>query len=57
MMRCNVTSFDERWKADRVVDQPEQRTLHKECYSNTIRICESLLNYPVTLRQNVQVFT
>ena len=52
-----MTSFDARWKTDSVVDQPERRTEHSECYSNTVQTCESLLHYAVTLLQNAQVCT
>jgi len=54
MWRCNVTFFDARWKTDSVVDHPERRTHHSECYSNTVHICESVLHYTVTLWQNAQ---
>jgi hypothetical protein len=39
------------------MDQPEERTEHSECYSNTVHIYESVLHCAVTLRQNGQVCT
>jgi hypothetical protein len=54
--RCSSVTYA-RWKTDSKVDQPEQRTEHSECYSNTVHICESVLHYAVTLWKNAQVFT